>query len=357
MSPRVLKIVALVVGCTNCAARQTGSSLAATAASTQEFNGVVKEATCDRDFQENVDRFDRERGQSGQFAGRDGVTISYHVVRHDQERGAIVFVNGWTDSYLYYSETTAALARAGYSVYSFDHRGQGLSGRLLANPQIVHVADFGDYVADLKTFVDTIVNADHHDHVFMIAHSMGGLIGTMYALQYGADIEKLVLSVPMFKAKYGLFPEPVAYSIALGQALLGFGDHYAPTQRDYDPAADSFESNTFTSSRCRYDHSRMVANDAPAIRMGGSSNTWVQRSVEAATATRHRGSSLAIPTLLLQAGQDSFVDNFGQDLFCGEAGPKCQMIRFPSAKHSLWKEADAIQEETLSRVIGFLRLE
>ena len=67
----------------------------------------------------------------------------------------------------------------GFSVVTFDWRGQGGSDRLLPNPRKAHIADFAAYDQDLDGVIKLLVRptaADLKVPVIAMAHSMGGNI-------------------------------------------------------------------------------------------------------------------------------------------------------------------------------------
>lgn len=109
---------------------------------------------------------------------------------------AILLVNGRVEGYLKYQELAWDLWRQGYSLYLIDHRGQGLSDRLLADKEKGYVADFDDYVLDLKQFHDDVILADKPAKLFLLAHSMGGAISARYLERWPDDIKAAVLSSP-----------------------------------------------------------------------------------------------------------------------------------------------------------------
>ena len=67
---------------------------------------------------------------------------------------AIVVVNGRIECTYKYQELFYDLYRQGYNIYSYDHRGQGLSDRLVKNHDIGYVEEFDDYVQDLALMVE-----------------------------------------------------------------------------------------------------------------------------------------------------------------------------------------------------------
>lgn len=67
---------------------------------------------------------------------------------------------------------------------------------MLADKQKGYVADFEDYVVDLKQFHDQVIMADQPAKLFLLAHSMGGAISALYLERWPDDIKAAVLSSP-----------------------------------------------------------------------------------------------------------------------------------------------------------------
>ncbi|WP_370661027.1 serine aminopeptidase domain-containing protein [Psychrosphaera algicola] len=49
------------------------------------------------------------------------------------------------------------IVNQGYHVFIIDHQGQGLSSRILRNSHKGYVQNFDDYIIDLNTFVEGVV--------------------------------------------------------------------------------------------------------------------------------------------------------------------------------------------------------
>ncbi len=99
-------------------------------------------------YQQTLPDFWRQHAVEGEFKGKDGVTIRYAALRQAKVERAILIVNGRVESYLKYQELAWDLWRQGYSLYLIDHRGQGMSGRMLNDPQKGYVDQFDDYVVE-----------------------------------------------------------------------------------------------------------------------------------------------------------------------------------------------------------------
>jgi alpha-beta hydrolase superfamily lysophospholipase len=104
----------------------------------------------------------------------------------------VVIAHGYGEHIGRYEHVAAALAQHGAAVYGLDHIGHGRS-----EGERALIVDFGPVVDDLHMLVDR-VRADHPGlPIVLIGHSMGGLIATRYAQQYGDGIAALVLSAPL----------------------------------------------------------------------------------------------------------------------------------------------------------------
>ena len=91
--------------------------------------------------------------QQQQIIGNGGVVLSCAHMIQAKPSNALIIVNGRIESYLKYQDLANDFYQQGYSVYMYDHRGQGLSGRQLSNKHKGHVDSFSDYVDDLECII------------------------------------------------------------------------------------------------------------------------------------------------------------------------------------------------------------
>ncbi len=303
-------------------------------------------------FEDAVLTYYRENGVSGSFLGSENVRIAWMKVEVENETGALVILEGRAECYAKYAEVIYDLRDLGFSVYLMDHSGQGFSGRELSDPDKGYIEHFGDYVTDLKTFMDTVVNARPHARRFLLSHSMGGCIGTLYAEQRQRDFDGIVLCAPMFQIRTSPYPEFIADAMVSILDVFGQGDAYAPGEHAFDPDW-SFEENDITHSRVRFEMRRRVIADNPGVALGGPTNRWVRETIRATRKARAGASRLTVPVLLLQAGDDLLVTPWGQEQFMRKA-PACRRIAFPEASHELLMETDSIRDAVLREIRSFL---
>jgi acylglycerol lipase len=96
-------------------------------------------------------------------------------------RAVVVIVHGLHEHSARYAHVGARLAAVGFAVYAADHRGHGRSDGQRANVERMALI-----VADLSSFVRFAVERHPGLPVFMVGHSLGGLIALHYATEPGA---------------------------------------------------------------------------------------------------------------------------------------------------------------------------
>ncbi|PTT54321.1 alpha/beta fold hydrolase [Aeromonas sp. HMWF014] len=306
-------------------------------------------------YQQTLPDFWREHAVEGEFKGKDDVTIRYATLRQAKVDRAILIVNGRTESYLKYQELAWDLWRQGYSLYLIDHRGQGMSDRLLDNPEKGHVDQFDDYVLDLKQFHDQVIMADQPAKLFLLAHSMGGAISALYLERWPDDIKAAVLSSPMMGINLSGLPKWLAQGLAASIDKVGnwLGEPpYGPGQGSYQPR--EFAENSLSHSKPRYQAFREIYEQHPQIKLGGVTAHWIREGIAAGDSAIAAADHIKTPLLLLQAGEDSVVDNAAQDAFCTRA--RCEggkPLRIEGAWHELFMEADPLRQAALNATLAF----
>lgn len=94
-----------------------------------------------------------------------------------QSRAAVLLIHGYGQNrYAWHLPSRSFgnyLAAEGYDVFNLDLRGHGRSRHLGARPP----RDLADYVReDVPAAIDSVRRISGHDHVFLMGHSLGGLI-------------------------------------------------------------------------------------------------------------------------------------------------------------------------------------
>lgn len=301
-----------------------------------------------------IQPFWQQHVQQGQLLSHDQLTVAYAYVIHPHAIGSIVISSGRIEAYLKYKEVVFDLYQNGYSVFIHDHRGQGLSARMTANPHMGYVDDFSDYIADLALFMQQVVMPNNPHQPNLLCHSMGSAIGALYCLTYPKDFKRAVFLAPMF----GIRPALPSWLVGLllkshftFASLLGRQYDYFVGQSNY--VNHEFAKNRLTHSEVRYAIFRQEYQVAPQIQLGGISGHWLNAAAKAMDEIEHRAHEWQIPALAIQAGADLVVDNIRQTSVVAKLNA-CQLQVISGAKHELLMEQDKFRIPTLQGVLEFL---
>ncbi|MEM7294888.1 MAG: alpha/beta fold hydrolase, partial [Pseudomonadota bacterium] len=237
----------------------------------------------------------------GELTGTLGIKLRYASLILPDPRAWVVIAPGRSESYLKYQDTAFQLNQAGYNVVLYDHRGQGLSGRMLSDSRKGHVESFAYYVDDLKIVHRELIVGKTHQPVYLLAHSMGGTVGALYAQNYPHDFTGMVLASPMLGLRAGSAGRWLVSAVAaIERALtnwLGNEPAYVPGVGQY--TGSPFESNGITHSRARYKHIGTLIRQHPQIALGDPTTHWVDQAYYAMANIMQDAAKIEIQMLLL----------------------------------------------------------
>lgn len=289
----------------------------------------------------------------GTLKAKDGLPLAYAYVAPPQAKATILLVQGRTEAYLKYQEVMFDWVNQGYAVFTLDHRGQGLSGRMLPDPEKGHVDHFSQYAEDQAAFLTEIVRPNQRGPLLLYAHSMGGAVAVQLLASQPDSFQAAVLSSPMMAPNATvLFGERDGCGLS---TLLGWTctDCYAGfADQPYNDQA--FSENILTRSEIRYQQFRAVFRQTPQARLGGPTWQWLAEACDVASEMPSLATQLKTPVLMLQAGDEQAVSNDAQQQFCQQLGGLCtELHAYPGALHELLFERDAIRNDVFQRVDAF----
>ena len=151
---------------------------------------------------------------------RQGIDILTASFVHPTPKAAVVLLTGWSETFLRYSEVIKAIYDRGFSVFTYDHQSQGLSGRWLAETQSTWVHSFEDYVDDFVYFVTSCARENSHLPMYLLAQGMGGLVASIAMSRLPSLINRAVLSAPMFRNKCGMKALDYAFPLPQPRAMI-----------------------------------------------------------------------------------------------------------------------------------------
>ncbi|WP_255557158.1 lysophospholipase L2 [Sodalis sp. dw_96] len=297
------------------------------------------------------------RREEGEFIGAQGMPIRFVRLRSPRHNKVVVISTGRIESYVKYPEIAYDLYHCGYDVMVIDHRGQGRSGRLLADSHRGHVLQFDDYVADFAQFWQQYVDTGGYKRRFALAHSMGGAILALFLAAHPESCDAAVLSAPMFGIRLPM-PHWLAWKILeWAERHPAMRDYYAIGTGQWRPMP--FVLNLLTHSWQRYRRSLRFYADDPELRVGGPTYHWVREGILAGNDILTKAPAITTPLLLLQADEEKVVDNRSHDAFCramADAGHPCEgnkPVRIEGARHEILFESDLLRAEALNIITAF----
>jgi lysophospholipase len=287
-------------------------------------------------------------GIEGTFKGKADVEIYYKIFEQKDKEKAILISAGRTEAALKYQELIFDLFNNGFSIFINDHRGQGLSGRMIDDPEMGYIDTFQFYIDDLKYFYDTYLIANTYKKTYLLAHSMGGAIGMTYLEQNPEDFDAAAFSSPMLGFK------PPGCTIV--KVLDGDKPKYALGESEYKDDMTTFKGNTLTGSEVRYDRMVEAFGKVPSAKLGGATYHWAHKSCEQFDYIFDNIDNLKTPFILFSAKNEQIVDPHAHEKFvkmAQELGKDCVGFQVGNAQHELFIEKDEQRIQTINEVLGF----
>ena len=285
------------------------------------------------------------------FTGKDGLRLrALYCPAQGRVRGSMLFSPGRSEYGEKFLELGRDLTGRGYHFAVIDHRGQGLSERLLKDPLKGHVRDFTDYAQDLET-LRGVLGERLAGPLFLGAHSMGGLIAADVARRGVLDLAGLALSAPMFGFKAGGAGLIMLVRVA---NALGFATA-TPPGVDGGGAQSENAASILTSDPLRFgrDVERNLIN--PRIHLGPPTFGWLKAALDKQKQMFAPGGfeALDLPVYMASAGKDALVSN--NAIRAAQAlMPDAVYENIPGALHELIEERDQYRNRFMDGLFALL---
>ncbi len=128
--------------------------------------------------------------KNGTFAGSGGLELYSQCWRPGgQARAALAIVHGMGEHSGRYKNVTNALVPRGYAIHAFDLRGCGRSPG-----QRGHIDSWSQFRDDVSAFLRSVREQEPRAPLFLMGHSMGGLIVLDYVLRRPEGLAGTVVS-------------------------------------------------------------------------------------------------------------------------------------------------------------------
>ena len=249
----------------------------------------------------------------------------------ESPRAAVLLAHGYAEHSGRYEHVGRWLASRGCAVHGYDHQGHGRSD----GPR-GHAASLASLVDDLERLVEQVRGEHAGLPLFVLGHSMGGLVGLAYAVTRKPQISGLVSSAAALEVA-----DAVSLLSRVGLRMLR---PLLPRLSMPRPISDAALSRDPEVGRAyRADplvFQTMTLSLAAAIYHGGA------RTLAAA-------GNVGVPVLLLHGGDDRLVPSSGSTRFARAVTvPGSELRIYPELRHEIFNEPE--WESVLGDVLAWL---
>lgn len=246
-------------------------------------------------------------------------------------RARLVLLHGFGDHSSRYAHVAAHLNTAGVAVHTYDQRGHGKSPGRRA-----YIARFEDLLEDLDTFLAWSAEDLSGAPLFVMGHSMGGMVLTRYAQTRALDAAGLVFSSPFLG-----FPDDVPKILLTLASVLSAVLPGLPVG-----AVDNRGLSRIPDVVAAADADPLAFHGRVAARTGAQFFETIQTAEKAFA-------KITLPSLVLHGEADRVVPCAGGvRLFEGMGAADKTLRLFPGGYHELWNDLD--QESFLDGVTGWI---
>lgn len=265
-------------------------------------------------------------------------------------RGSLLFAGGRGDFIEKYLEPLAHWHGLGWSICSFDWRGQGDSRGGIKGG---HLDSFDPLVRDGSDLMRQWAGGGPGPRV-AIGQSMGGHLLLRILAEQDTALSAAVLIAPMMGINTNPAPVWAGEALAQSMSLVGMGRIPAWSENEEKSFAGSTRQRFLTSCEERYSDELWWLQQQPDFALGAPSWGWLNAAYRSmASLTAEAIGSVDLPVLLVATEQDRLVS---ADAIrrAAELLPRSELLMFPDAAHEILRERDAIRLQALARIEAFL---
>ncbi len=242
----------------------------------------------------------------GTFKGVRNANIYYQAWLPDGDVKAVIFlVHGLGEYCGRYTNHVNYLVPLGYAIYGLDHIGHGQ-----CDGEREVIEHFSDYTDTLTTYFKMVKGWQPGKPVFILGHSMGGLIACDYLLDHQADFKGAILSAPAIKVSESISP----MTISMGKILSFIA-----------PKAGVLALDATGISRDP-EVVKAYVND-PLVFHGKTPARLAAEMLKAMQRVTAEVDKITLPFIVIQGSADKLVDPGGAQLLYDKAGSKDKTLK------------------------------
>lgn len=256
----------------------------------------------------------------GSFKGVRNADIYYQSWLPDGNVTAVlVIVHGLGEHSGRYMNIVNHFVPLGYAVYGFDHIGHGQSE---GKREVIR--RFTDYTETLTRYFNKIKEFQYGKPIFLLGHSMGGLIVSHYLLEHRPGFNGAIISAPLVKV-----------SDTISNTTIFFGKLLSVVA----PQLGLLSLDVKAISRDPEVVKKYV--DDPLVFHGKTPARLAAELLKAMLYVTAQTEKITIPFIVVQGGADTLVDPGGAQMLYDRAGSADKTIKiYDGLYHEVFNEPE-----------------
>jgi len=256
----------------------------------------------------------------GKFIGVRNTQIFYQAWLPEGDVKAVLpIVHGLGEHSGRYLNVVNHFVPLGYVVYGLDHIGHGKSGG--AREFVEHFDDFSD---TFTQYMNMVKQWQPGKPIFLLSHSIGGLIAAYYLLDHQAEFQGAIFSAPVVKVASHVSKTTVFMARTL--SLLAPSAGVLPV----DPSTISRDPDVVKA---------YVAD--PLVFHGKTTARLAAEMLRALIRVSAETDKITLPFLAMQGGGDLLVDPDGAQILYEKAGSKDKTLKiYDGLYHEIFNEPE-----------------
>ena len=286
---------------------------------------------------------------------KDGVKIRLcfwqPIPENKKTNGTILLQQGHNEFIEKYFEVIDEFLKRGFSVISFDWRGQGMSEKTLDNKNKAFIQDFSLHDSDLENIMKDIIEPFFPKPYIGVGHSMGGCLMLSAMYKHPDFFDKAILSAPMLGFKNEILLMPIITILS----LFSKNDSYLLVSKPNMGKETPFEDNDVTTDKFRYERTQRLVRKAPNLRLWGVTISWARAVKNRLKSMRAKNWAEKIKTkvLIINNLNDQVVDPDKINIMSKRLS-ESSIIEFNSTKHEIFMEKDIYRNKLWKEIDNYL---
>ena len=256
----------------------------------------------------------------GSFKDARNANIYYQAwLPEGNVKAVLLVVHGLGEHCGRYMNVVNHFVPLGYAVYGFDHIGHGKSEGTREFAE-----RFEDYTDTLTIYYDMVQGWQTGKPVFLLGHSMGGLIASYYLLDHQANFRGAVISGPSVKVSDSISQA----TITIGKILSILTPKAGLLALDADGISRDPEVVT------------AYVND-PLVFHGKTPARLAAELLKAMLHVTAEADKITLPLIVVQGGEDIIVDPAGAQMLYDKASSKDKTLKvYEGLYHEVFNEPE-----------------